>query len=208
MASALSIVFSSLAILFFITFSMCFGYRWHCRLWLYEVCRGRQGRRRHHLDVWPARRFRYDVFVAYAEEDVDWVMGELLPVLEGEWGLRVCIHQRDFIPGKHIIDNISDCVDESDRLMMIFSPHFALSEWCQFELKMCLTCVMERDDVLVLVTLQETVSRDLSGAMLAVMRTTTYIEWDDSPRARASFWGRLRIALEDVLQIVANLADN
>nr|KAG5690861.1 hypothetical protein BaRGS_028893 [Batillaria attramentaria] len=208
MESTLTIVFSSLAILFFATFSLCFGYRWHCRLWLYEVCRGREGKRHHRSAIWPARRFRYDLFVAYAEEDVDWVLEELLPVLEGQWGLRLCIHQRDFIPGKHIIDNISDCVDESDRIMMVFSPHFARSEWCQFELKMCQTCVMDRDDVLVLVTLQETVSRDLTGAMLAVMRTTTYIEWDDSPSARASFWGRLRIALQDVLQNVVSLIES
>ena len=54
---------------------------------------------------------------------------------------------------------------------------------------------MERDDVMVLVSLQETESRDMTGAMMAVLKTTTYIEWSDEQEARASFWGRLRLAL-------------
>ena len=56
---------------------------------------------------------------------------------------------------------------------------------------------MERDDVMVLVVLQETESRDMTGAMLAMLRTTTYIEWEDQQEARDSFWGRLRLALND-----------
>ena len=145
--------------------------------------------------------FQYDVFLAYAEEDKHWVQQELLPVLEEEWGLRVCVHQRDFVPGKHIIDNISDCVEDSDRAIMVFSPHFARSPWCQYELRLCQTCVMERDDVMVLLMLEETESRDMTGPMLAMLRTTTYIEWADEPPARASFWGRLKLALNDVIEI-------
>ena len=38
------------------------------------------------------------------------------------------------------------------------------------------TCVMERDDVMVLLMLEETESRDMTGPMLAMLRTTTYIE--------------------------------
>ena len=129
-----------------------------------------------------------------------WVQNELLPVLEDRWRLRVCVHQRDFLPGKHILDNISDSVDESDRLLLVFSPHFARSQWCQFELRYCQSCVMERDDVMVLVALRETESRDMSNAMFAVLRTTTYIEWEEQPDAVTSFWGRLELALHDVIQ--------
>jgi len=132
---------------------------------------------------------------------MDWVQQELLPVLEEDWRLRVCVHQRDFVPGKHIVDNISDCVSDSDRILTVFSPHFARSQWCQFELKLCQTCAMDRDDVMVVVKLQDTEARTMTGAMLAVMLTTTYIEWEDEPRARASFWGRLKHALNDVIEI-------
>ena len=167
------------------------------RLWLYEVCRGRSQRRRR-----CRQRFRYDVFVSYAEENREWVHHELIPKAEEEWGLRLCVHQRDFVPGKHIVDNICDCVADSERVLLVFSPYFARSEWCQFELKYCQVCVMEREDVLVLVALQGVPSRDMTGTMLALMKTTTYIEWGEQQDARESFWGRLKLALEEPEEIV------
>lgn len=166
------------------------------RLWLYEACRGR-GRNRRQALAGGERRYKYDVFVAYAAEELRWVQMELLPVLEGQWRLRLCIHQRDFELGKHIVDNICDSVKDSDRILLVLSPHFARSQWCQFELKYCQGSVMERNDVMVLVSLQETESRDMTGAMMAVLKTTTYIEWNDDREARASFWGRLRLALSE-----------
>ena len=194
-AAAFTVAIACLLIVFLLLFILFFRFRWHVRLWMYEVCRSRRRRSR-------SRRCKYDLFVSYAEENMKWVEHELLPVLEADWGLRLCLHQRDFRPGKHIVDNISDCVDDSDRVLLVFSPHFARSEWCQFELKYCQSCVMERDDVMVLVALQETDSRDMTGAMLAVLRTTTYIEWEEDRDARASFWGRLRLALEDSEEMI------
>ena len=200
-------------LLLFLLSTALYGNRWPLKLWLYTVCRGRHERSRRQAEERRSRAnddggeggdghghgYRYDVFLAYAEEDMGWVQDELLPVLEGRWGLRVCVHQRDFVPGKHIVDNISDSVEGSERVLLVFSPHFARSQWCQFELRYCQTCVMERDDVMVLALLRETESRDMSGAMTAVMRTTTYLEWaDQSQAARESFWGRLRLALGDV----------
>ncbi|KAK7112901.1 toll-like receptor 2 type-2 [Littorina saxatilis] len=198
-AAVLVIAFVCLYLFLFSLLTVIFGYRWHLRLWLYAVCRGRHERSRRQLER-QSRGFRFDVFLAYAEEDMKWVENELLPVLEDEWRLRVCVHQRDFVPGKHIVDNIADCVDESDRVVLVFSPHFARSQWCQFELKYCQSCVMDRDDVMVLVALEETESRDMSSAMLAILRTTTYIEWAGKEAARSSFWGRLSLALNDVVQ--------
>ncbi|KAK7113056.1 toll-like receptor 6 [Littorina saxatilis] len=194
-AATLTIGIACFLLIFLVLLIVFFRFRWHVRLWLYEVCRGRRRRSR------VSRGCKYDVFVSYAEEDAVWVQEELLPVLEGEWGLTLCLHHRDFRPGKHIVDNISDCVSDSERVLLVFSPHFARREWCQFELKYCQSFVKERDDVMVLVALQETQSRDMTGAMLAVLRTTTYIEWDEEQDARQSFWRRLHVALDDIEDI-------
>nr|KAG5691248.1 hypothetical protein BaRGS_015216 [Batillaria attramentaria] len=121
--------------------------------------------------------FQYDVFVSYASEDEHWVFQHLMPELEGRLGLRMCLHKRDFIPGKHIVDNIVHCVESSKKVMMLFSADFARSPWCQFELTLCLTHVMENDDALLVVHLYDVASRDMTSAMMAVMKTTTYIEW-------------------------------
>ena len=186
-------------ILFFaLVFTAFYGYRWHVRLWLYEACRARNNARG------PAahrRRCPFDVFVAYAQQDLAWIQQELLPTLEGRWGLKLCVHQRDFVPGEHIVDNIADSVRDSERMLMVFSPDFARSQWCQFELKYCQGVAMERDDVLVLAALREPGSYEVTGSMMAVLRTTTYLQWARGDhRATASFWGRLRLALHDVIQ--------
>ena len=64
--------------------------------------------------------------------------------------------------------------------LLSYNPSTCCSEWCQFELKYCQTCVMERDDVMVLVALPAAGAcspRDLTAAMMALLRTTTYLEW-------------------------------
>ncbi|XP_070180915.1 toll-like receptor 2 type-2 [Littorina saxatilis] len=187
-----------LLLFFFFIFTIVFGYRWHIRFVIYKIYRARSTRR-----VRERRRqqihYEFDVFVSYAEEDLPWVQRELLPALEARWGLRLCIHQRDFVPGKHIVDNIADCVDASDRILMVLSPHFAISPWCQFELRYCQGIAMDRDDVMVLVTLQDPGSFDVTGCMMAILRTTTYIQWGEGGDVTDSFWGRLRLALDDVI---------
>ena len=181
--------------------SSLYRYRWHVRLLLHEAFRGRGDARIQRL---IAGSFEYDVFVSYASDDLPWVRQHLMPRLEG-WGLKLCIHERDFIVGNSIVDNISDCVGSSKKVLVLFSKHFCRSEWCQFELQFCLRHVMDFDDALVVTCLDDVESRDLTTAMMAVLKTTTYIQWEDHPDAIASFWGRLQIALEDILPAVVEV---
>lgn len=46
------------------------------------------------------RPYRYDAFVSYNIEDELWVYEEMLPALEDQQGWRLCLHHRDFQPGK------------------------------------------------------------------------------------------------------------
>ena len=39
-------------------------------------------------------RFVFDAFVSYAHQDMKWVVRELLPKLEYEAKIRLCLHQR------------------------------------------------------------------------------------------------------------------
>ena len=77
--------------------AVLFRYRWYLRLLLHEAFRGGgEGRRRRQ----HAENFDYDVFVSYSERDLFWMRRWLLPELEQRQGLRLCVHQRDFIPGE------------------------------------------------------------------------------------------------------------
>jgi hypothetical protein len=139
---------------------------------MYEVARGRTKRRRRYLETGT---FSFDVFVSYDKEQLRWVQDHLMPRLERGLGLRLCVHQRDFIPGQQIVDNIVDCVERSKKILMVFSKDFVRSEWCQFELAYCLSHAMEHEDALVVVCVDDVPSRDMTPAMMAVLKTTTYI---------------------------------
>ncbi|XP_070191358.1 toll-like receptor Tollo [Littorina saxatilis] len=189
------ILVTSAMIVTLITVSLIFRCRWHIRLALYEVFRGRGDVRRMRLH---ANCFDYDVFVSYTKEDLPWVREHLMPELQDRLGLRLCVHQRDFIPGNNIVDNIVECVQSSRKSLMVFSKDFVYSQWCQFELTFCLSHVMDYDDTLLIVCLDDVTSRDMTPAMMAVLKTTTYIQWEDHGDAVDSFWGRLRLALREV----------
>ena len=174
-----------------------FRFRWHLRLLLYEAFRGRGDIRRRRLEM---GHFDYDIFVSYDSGDLPWVRQHLMPELEGHLGLRLCVHERDFLVGGNIVDNIADSVDRSKKIMMLFSNSFVQSQWCQFELTFCLRHVMDYDDELIIVCLDDVSSRELTAAMMAVLKTTTFIQWVDDADAIVSFWGRLGIALQEVIQ--------
>ncbi|XP_076453390.1 toll-like receptor 4 [Babylonia areolata] len=174
--------------------SVVFQYRWHIRLMVAFRGHGEIMRRR-----LMEEHFTYDVFLSCAEEDEDWVLRHLLPHLEGRQGLRACFHKRDFLPGKNILDNIVDSVKSSKKFVLVFSKHFALSRWCQFELDLCLGHVLDNDDALVVILLDDASSRDLTSTMKAVLGTMTYIQWQECPDVRASFWRRLELSLAEIM---------
>ena len=195
-ASIFLVVSVAMVMLTLTLVSVLYRYRWHIRLLFYEAFRGRGDVRRRRQRDEP---FDYDVFVSYAVEDCDWVLQRLRPELEGRLGLRLCLHQRDFIAGKNIVDNIEDCVQSSRKVLMVFSISFARSQWCQFELALCLHHVMDNDDALLIVSLNDMAPRDLTSAMMAVYKTTTFFQWEAGSEVQDSFWGRLRIALSELV---------
>lgn len=61
--------------------------------------------------------FTYHAFISYSHSDADWVRNELLPCLENNRSpYRLCIHERDFMPGRWIIDNIIDNIENSRKV--------------------------------------------------------------------------------------------
>uniref|UniRef100_A0A3B3HCC4 Toll-like receptor 22 n=1 Tax=Oryzias latipes TaxID=8090 RepID=A0A3B3HCC4_ORYLA len=78
---------------------------------------------------------QYDAFISYNNHDEPWVMDELLPKLEGEQGWRLCLHHRDFEPGRPILDNITDAIYGSRKTICVISRRYLESEWCSREVQ-------------------------------------------------------------------------
>ncbi|XP_068615601.1 toll-like receptor 21 [Brachionichthys hirsutus] len=147
---------------------------------------------------------KYDAFISYNSSDEQWVMNQLMPNLEGDGSsFKLCLHHRDFEPGRYIIDNIVSAVYSSRKTICVVSRNFLRSEWCSLEIQMASYRLFhEQRDVLLLVFLEPISERQLSSyhRMRKVMLKRTYLQWPISDCTNPSdaqnlFWKQLRRAL-------------
>ncbi|XP_035512646.1 toll-like receptor 13 [Morone saxatilis] len=140
----------------------------------------------------------YDAFISYNTHDEPWVIRELLPKLEGEQGWRLCLHHRDFEPGRAIIDNITDSIYGSRKTICVISRKYLESEWCSKEIQMASFRLFdERKDVLILVFLEDIPTIELSPfhRMRRLLKRQTYLSWPQAEEHPELFWEKLRQAL-------------
>uniref|UniRef100_A0A8D0FBR2 TIR domain-containing protein n=1 Tax=Strix occidentalis caurina TaxID=311401 RepID=A0A8D0FBR2_STROC len=162
---------------------------WRLRYHLYLLRAWANGRWRP-----EQRRYAYDSFVSYNSADEGWVLGELVPELE-RGALRLCLHHRDFSPGRAIVDNIVDAIYNSRKTVCVVSRSYLRSEWCSLEIQLASYRLFdELRDVLVLVFLEAIPDAELSAyhRMRRVLLKRTYLSWPPEPPARPLFWAKLK----------------
>ncbi|KAJ8345806.1 hypothetical protein SKAU_G00299990 [Synaphobranchus kaupii] len=168
------------------------------RIWLKEI----------QLHKARPKKYRYDAFVSYSSQDEEWVFTELVPHLEragdagggpGARGCQLCLHHRDFEPGKTIVSNIVEAIYSSRKTLCLVSPRYFNSEWCSMEVQVALYRLFdEKNDLLVLVFLEPPPPWALTSfhRLHRVMRRRTYLEWPREAGEQHVFWARLRLALQ------------
>ena len=143
--------------------------------------------------------FRYHSFISYSHQDSAWVESKLVPSLEGA-GLSLCIHERDFVPGQWIVDNIINCVESSYKTLFVLSNHFVQSEWCNYELFFAQHRALDaQQDSLVFILLEPIPTNSLPKKFLklrSLLMQQTYLEWPKDERKQQVFWVSLRSMLQ------------
>ncbi len=170
--------------------------RWRLRYWMHilnEALRQKQATEMYNeLDG----NFVYDAFVAYSShgEERPWVHTTLREKLEGEHGLKLCMYHRDFKVGRDLADIIVEGINRSSKILLILSPTFLNSCWCEFEVRMANEKVVkERRDAVILVVYSRL---DQAGVRLPrklakLLEKRIYIEWTEDPDGQKLFWSRL-----------------
>ena len=80
----------------------------------------------------------FDAFVLYHfDSDDDFVISHLLPDLEEARDFKLCIHSRNFTPGRDIKDNIEEAIEGSNSAIIVMSQGFVDSPWCKEEFTHC-----------------------------------------------------------------------
>ena len=66
----------------------------------------------------------YDVFVSHSEDENDWAIRVLSPLLEERLRLRVCFPDRDFEQGQNIFDSFKQAISQSRKIVVILSNSY------------------------------------------------------------------------------------
>ncbi|XP_062300171.1 toll-like receptor 1 [Scomber scombrus] len=162
--------------------------------------------------------FSYHAFISYSHQDSGWVDSQLVSSLEGA-GLSLCVHERDFVPGDWIIDNIINCVESSYKTLFVLSKHFVQSEWCNYELFFAQhRAISVQQDSLVFILLEPIPTDSLPKKFLrlrTLLRQQTYLEWPKDERKQQVFWASLKsmlhmadksMVLKDVAMAISDTA--
>ncbi|XP_074784898.1 toll-like receptor 2 [Athene noctua] len=165
---------------------------WYLRA-TYRLARAKYAGRR----AGATRRCSYHAFISYSCADADWVRRELLQRLESTAPpYRLCIHERDFTPGRWIIENIVENIERSAKVIFVLSRSFVDSEWCNYELYFAhqRAVGLGTEDV-ILVVKEPIDARGLPrrfARLRKMLGTKTYLEWPREPGRRTFFWLQLR----------------
>ncbi|XP_050987524.1 toll-like receptor 18 [Labeo rohita] len=164
----------------------------------YQIIRAKY--RAHKEGSGQALDYTFHAFISYSHADADWVRNMLLPCLENSKPpYRLCIHERDFIPGKWIIDNIIENIENSRKVIFVLSRSFVNSEWCNYELYFAQQRAIGKtfSDVILIVkeAIDPTSLPSKFCKLKRMLNTKTYLEWPQQPTEQSFFWVQLRSVL-------------
>ena len=170
--------------------------RWKIR-YIYYMAKRIYKRNEHIHNIHNEHRhpmFRYDAFVSYATENSGIALQEMIREVEDKTNLKLCFHERDFIPGYGIAENIANAIHDSRKVICVISNSFLESHWCVYEFNMAL---MERiharegEDLLFLVLLKDFTSARAPLPMMEFIRSNSYLEYPEDEAYRPMFWSKL-----------------
>ncbi|XP_074481699.1 toll-like receptor 1 [Sebastes fasciatus] len=178
-----------------LVFYKCDGVWYTKMLWVWIRVKRRGRKRSSRLQN---ASYSYHAFISYSHQDSGWVDGQLAPSLEGA-GLSLCVHERDFVPGEWIIDNIINRVESSYKTLFVLSKQFVQSEWCNYELFFAQhRAISVQQDSLVFILLEPIPTDSLPKKFLrlrSLLRQQTYLEWPKDERKQQLFWASLKSML-------------
>uniref|UniRef100_T1J4L4 TIR domain-containing protein n=1 Tax=Strigamia maritima TaxID=126957 RepID=T1J4L4_STRMM len=137
------------------------------------------------------REYAFDAFLSYSSEDSEIIVNDLLPGLE-KADFKVCVHERDWLGGQFISEQIVISVHTSRRTIIVLSESFLRSPWATMEFKVALQQALEdRVNRIIIVVPGKLPSKDqMDPDLRSFVTMNTYLFLSDS-----RFWDKLMFAM-------------
>ncbi|XP_069060807.1 toll-like receptor 7 isoform X2 [Pleurodeles waltl] len=144
----------------------------------------------------------YDAFIAYDTKDVlasEWVYKELVTILEGEEGkqINLCLEERDWVPGKAIFENLSECIRMSRKTVFVLTKKYAQSGHFKTAFYMAHQWLIDENlDVIIFIFLEKALQNSKYLRLRKRLCKGSVLEWPTNPHSQCYFWHCLRNALK------------
>ncbi|KAM6934655.1 toll-like receptor 7 [Xenentodon cancila] len=196
----LSIIFYTLMTSLVVSF-LTLSISSHLFMWdvwyIYHFCRAKlKGYRRLY-----SQSAIYDACVIYDKEDPmvsEWVVKEMCAHLEdcGDRPLKLCLEERDWVPGCPLIDNLSQSIHRSKRTVFILTKKYIKGGHFKTAFYMAHQRLMdEKNDVIVLIFLEKVPCNSKYLRLRKRLYKRSLLEWPKNPQAQPYFWFSLRNVL-------------
>ena len=180
-----------------IVVGIVYRFRWRLR-YLYYMAKARY---RGYDRIPDAQvEYRYDAFISYAHEDYRFIKDEIIVELEESYGLYLCIHQRDFLPGNYIAENILQAIKNSKKIVIVLTEQFLKSQWCIYEFNMArMESIYSRngDNVIFCIMYEDIDTKHLSPELIETLESETFLKYPEEEPEKPYFWEMLKKALSD-----------
>ncbi|KAM9053274.1 interleukin-18 receptor 1 [Megaptera novaeangliae] len=142
----------------------------------------------------------YDAFVSYLKEcrpengEEHTFAVEILPrVLEKHFGYKLCIFERDVVPGRAVVDEIHSLIEKSRRLIIVLSKSYMSNE-VRYELESGLhEALVERKIKIILIEFTPVGDSAFLPQSLKLLKSHRVLKWqaDKSLSYNSRFWKNL-----------------
>lgn len=157
-------------------------YRWKLRYIYYS----RNKRYRHEGFE---RLFEYDAFISYTQDNASFIKTTLVPELEGRYGLKVWVADRNATPGASVAENITHAIYNSKKALLLIDRKYCKESWCDYEMNMAHTESVETNrSMLIIVIMEKFPFKSLPINVMRMLRTEKSIEYPEHPQDLDTFW--------------------
>ncbi|XP_068020164.1 interleukin-1 receptor accessory protein isoform X4 [Melanerpes formicivorus] len=142
----------------------------------------------------------YDVYVSYARnaEEEEFVLLTLRGVLENEFGYKLCIFDRDSLPGGIVTDETLSFIQKSRRLLVVLSPNYILQgTQALLELKAGLENMASKGNIKVILVQYKAIKKSKVKELKQAQAALTVIKWkgEKSKFPKGRFWKQLQVEM-------------